>query len=86
VSIETVDLAVVPGIAFDLRGGRLGHGGGHIDRMLGADALRGPFAAGLAFECQIFECLPMGIHDRPMQAVVTETRTIRSEAPFEKER
>ncbi|MBM4142017.1 MAG: 5-formyltetrahydrofolate cyclo-ligase [Lentisphaerae bacterium] len=86
VALEEVALAVVPGVAFDLRGGRVGRGGGHIDRLLAADTGGKLFAVGLAFECQVFERVPVAEHDRRMQAVVTESRTIRSAAPFGKGR
>ena len=64
---------VVPGLAFDAQGGRLGHGGGHFDRLLAqSDALR----IGLCFEKRLVEAVPMESHDVRMDAVATEDRMI----------
>jgi len=71
VDVAEVDLAVVPGLAFDCRGGRLGHGRGYYDKLLArvrADAL----CVGLAYECQIFPRIPTADHDVLLQRVVTE--------------
>lgn len=68
-----VDVIVVPGVAFDAQGGRLGHGGGHYDRML---ADRDMVPVGLAFEFQLVPQLPREAHDVPMQTILTEERTI----------
>ena len=67
-------LFVVPGLAFDLRGVRLGRGAGCYDRALATypDAAR----LGIAFEFQIMPCLPHAHWDLPMSAVVTEARVI----------
>ncbi len=76
VAPETVDLLVVPGVAFDRRGGRIGYGRGYYDRLLARcrpDALR----VGLAFECQLVEAIPMGPADQPMDLVVTEADVYR---------
>ncbi len=76
VSCETLDIVIVPGVAFDACGGRLGHGGGHYDRLL----RRRPFplfTIGLAFEKQIVPRVPMDAHDVRMDAVVTEKRVFR---------
>ena len=64
---------VVPGLAFDAQGGRLGHGGGHFDRLLASgDAFR----VGLCFENRLVKAVPMESHDVRMDAVATEKRTI----------
>ena len=67
-------LFVVPGVAFDLRGYRLGRGQGAYDRALP----RYPAAAriGIAFEFQIVPALPHAPWDVPMDAVVTNARVI----------
>jgi 5-formyltetrahydrofolate cyclo-ligase len=68
---DALRVIVVPGLAFDTQGGRLGHGGGHFDRLLAhSDALR----VGLCFENRLVETLPMEPHDIPMDVVVTEMR------------
>lgn len=71
VNPEEVDLFVVPGVAFDRRGGRLGYGRGYYDRLL-ALARPGVTIVGLAFEAQMVELVPAAAHDVPMDAVVTE--------------
>lgn len=63
-----IDLALLPGLAFDATGGRLGRGGGHFDRLLGGGALRE--AWGLAFDCQLVPRVPREAHDRGVQRVV----------------
>ena len=74
VDVRSVDLVIVPGVAFDLHGGRLGYGKGFYDRLL-ADAPKGTKKIGLAFDSQIFEHIPMESHDIPMDIVITETAT-----------
>jgi 5-formyltetrahydrofolate cyclo-ligase len=67
----SADLRVilVPGVAFDAHGGRLGHGNGHYDRLLAdSTALR----VGLCYENRLIEAVPMEPHDIRMDVVVTE--------------
>lgn len=71
VAPEELDLLIVPGVAFDRRGGRLGHGFGYYDRLLARTRLR-VLKIGLAFECQIVPLVPMEPHDVPLDAVITE--------------
>ena len=66
-------VVVVPGLAFDVRGGRLGHGQGHFDRLL-ADS--GALMVGLCPECRLVAEVPQESHDIPMDAVVTEKRIV----------
>jgi 5-formyltetrahydrofolate cyclo-ligase len=75
-SPEELDLLVVPGVAFDRRGGRLGHGRGYFDKLL-AGVRRDAALIGLAFDCQIFDDVPIEIHDVSMHYVITETTTYR---------
>lgn len=67
-----LDLLVVPGVAFDKQGGRMGHGFGFYDRLLAAVCADVP-KIGLAFECQIVTEVPMEPHDGTLDAVVTES-------------
>lgn len=72
---EAIEVALLPGLAFDLESNRLGRGGGHYDRAL---VCLGPktLKIGLAFDFQVVERLPMEAHDIPVDLVVTETRMI----------
>jgi 5-formyltetrahydrofolate cyclo-ligase len=67
------DLMIIPGVAFDTKGIRLGFGKGWYDRYLGDCPA---FRLGLAFDLQIMDCLPVSGHDIPMQSVLTETRLL----------
>jgi 5-formyltetrahydrofolate cyclo-ligase len=71
---HAIDFVLVPGLAFDSWGGRLGYGGGFYDKLL-ADGIspRAWLVAG-AFESQMVEEVPVDGHDMPMDVVVTENR------------
>lgn len=69
--IDTVELFVVPGVAFDRKGGRLGHGKAYYDKMLAQAGVGARFIA-LAFECQLVDRVPMTKTDIFMHAVITE--------------
>ena len=69
VSLEEVDLMVVPGLAFDKSGHRLGHGGGYYDRFL-EKAPPTIFTVGLAFDFQIMDELPRHDTDIPVDKVI----------------
>ena len=64
---------VVPGLAFDAQGGRLGHGRGHFDRLLADSAA---LKVGLCCENRLVESVPMEPHDIRMDVVATEKRMI----------
>jgi len=64
-------VVVVPGVAFDAQGGRLGHGKGHIDRLLADSAA---LRVGLCYENRLLESVPMEAHDIRMDVVVTEVQ------------
>ena len=67
-------LVVVPLLAFDRFGGRLGQGGGYYDRTLGALRASGPpvMALGLAYAGQEVDRVPLGAHDARLDGVLTE--------------
>ncbi len=66
-----LDLIMVPGVAFDAEGGRLGNGQGYYDRLLaGVRPDCGLFGA--AFEAQMFDKVPMGRLDIYLDGVITE--------------
>jgi 5-formyltetrahydrofolate cyclo-ligase len=77
VGLGPEDLLLVPGVAFDLRGGRLGRGGGYFDRALAEFGDRGPLSVGVGFEFQLVEEVPRESHDREVGAVLTERRLQR---------
>jgi len=69
----TPRIVILPLVAFDRRGFRLGYGGGFYDRTLEGLRARGPvLAVGLAYGAQQVERLPVEPTDQPMDAVVTE--------------
>lgn len=74
---EKIDLVIVPGVAFDLRGNRLGYGGGYYDRFF-ALLKHGVVLAALVFDLQIVSQVPLEKWDRPVDLVVTENRIIRT--------
>lgn len=67
---QTLDLIVVPGLAFDRLGNRLGTGHGYYDRAMAHAP--DSFLVGIAFAFQLVEQVPTGVHDLPMHAVATE--------------
>ncbi len=73
---QEIDLVIVPGLAFDRQGTRLGYGGGYYDRFLAGPA-SGAVAAGLAFAEQVVDTLPVDPLDRSLDLVVTDRGVLR---------
>ncbi|MBX9584118.1 MAG: 5-formyltetrahydrofolate cyclo-ligase [Gemmataceae bacterium] len=73
---EELDLVMVPGTAFDPRGGRMGQGKGYYDRLLARARPDAPLVA-LAFDCQLFDEIPVAPHDVFMDLVLTETQALK---------
>jgi len=78
VSPEALSAILVPGLAFDLRGGRLGRGGGFYDRYLDRLEPRGeaasrPTLIGVCFGVQLVERVPLEAHDHRVDRLVTES-------------
>ena len=71
---QELDLILVPALAYDFYGYRLGLGGGYFDRYLQGLEV---FTAGLARECLIRDSLPCEPHDIPVNCIVTEERVLR---------
>ncbi len=70
VLVRELDLVLVPGVAFDRQGHRLGHGHGYYDRFLARVPKTTP-TVGLAFRFQLFDRLPTAAHDHAVQNVLT---------------
>jgi 5-formyltetrahydrofolate cyclo-ligase len=70
-----LDAMIVPGVGFDAQGGRVGHGAGHIDALLSRACAR-CVKIGLAFECQVFDRVPMTERDIRLDVIVTERRVL----------
>ena len=71
VRAEDLDLVMVPGVAFDRTGARMGHGKGYYDKLLQHARPDAPLVA-LAFECQLFPEIPTAPHDIFMDRIITE--------------
>lgn len=67
---EQIDLFIVPGVAFDRNGNRLGRGKGYYDRYLAN--LTQPII-GLCFDFQLLDHIPTAPHDKKMTAIITES-------------
>lgn len=71
------EILIVPLVAFDARGGRLGYGGGFYDRTLERLRRHGAvLAIGFAYDAQQAEALPLEPTDQPLDMVVTESRVL----------
>jgi 5-formyltetrahydrofolate cyclo-ligase len=71
----SIDLVIVPGVAFDERGNRLGYGGGYYDRFFTELREDVPLVA-VTFELQVLPAIPVMSWDRRVDLVVTEKRVI----------
>ena len=67
---------LVPGCAFDEKGGRMGYGGGFYDRFM--ERYPELMRVALAYEIQLVPEVPKEPHDKPVDVIVTETRIIRT--------
>ncbi len=76
--IEVPDLVLVPFLAFDRSGYRLGYGGGYYDRTLAA--LNVP-AIGFGFAGQQIDAVPTGPYDIPLKTIVTEYGVLQTDNP-----
>jgi 5-formyltetrahydrofolate cyclo-ligase len=77
VTVDELDVVVVPGLAFDRSGWRIGFGAGLYDRFL--SLVEAPRVA-LAFSLQLQDSLPVETHDEPVDWIVTEGETIACRA------
>lgn len=74
IDVDQIDLIMSPGVAFDRRGARMGHGFGYYDKLLEHARPDAPIVA-LAFECQMFPEIPTQAHDIFMDKIITERAT-----------
>jgi 5-formyltetrahydrofolate cyclo-ligase len=65
-----IDLAIIPGVAFDRAGNRLGRGKAYYDKLL--PGLAGVPKVAVAFDFQVLKSIPMDAHDVPMDNVITD--------------
>jgi len=75
IPIDRIDIAIIPGIALDEKGGRIGTGEGYYDRFIGKLPITTRKVA-LSLECQIVQQIPMESHDKYMDIIITEDRII----------
>ncbi|MBI5975653.1 5-formyltetrahydrofolate cyclo-ligase [Staphylococcus canis] len=69
-----LDLVIVPGVAFDTKGYRIGYGGGYFDRYL---SQHNPKTISLVYDLQVYEHLPTESHDRPIsELIIADTNKI----------
>lgn len=73
VSPDTIDVIIVPGVAFDRAGNRMGYGGGYYDRFI---PKTNAFTCGVRFECQIVNDVFEEEHDVRIDVVVTESNIL----------
>lgn len=71
--LREFDVAIVPGLAFDLKGNRLGRGGGFYDRLL---AVTKGELVGFAFDEQVVDKVPSAGHDVKVEKVFTDKRVV----------
>jgi len=72
--LEQIDLVVVPALAFDEQGQRLGHGGGYYDRFFADEHLHAA-RCGFGFCEQMLEAVPVYDTDQALDLIVTDERT-----------
>lgn len=75
VPVDCLDIAIIPGIALDEKGGRIGSGKGYYDRLI-PDLPITTRKVGLVFEEQIYPFVPQESHDKHVDIIVTEARII----------
>ena len=80
-SVNSLDVIFIPGLAFDLKGFRLGYGGGFYDRVL-----RDTKACkiGVCYSFQLIESLPVEPHDEPVDFIFTEDGLVQCQKPWQK--
>lgn len=78
VDAAEIDMMLMPGVAFDLSGHRLGYGAGYYDKLLAPLAGSiSPLRVVAAFDCQVVKSVPTGPDDQPFHILVTERQLLR---------
>ena len=73
VDADDIDMFLVPGLAFDVHGGRIGYGGGCYDGIMkGRNGLK----VALAYDFQLFDEVPVEEHDVFVNVIITETKVL----------
>ena len=72
-NMENIDLVIVPGVAFDTNGNRLGRGKGYYDRLL--PQIKAP-KIGIGFSWQIIQNVPTEETDQPLNGIITDKHNI----------
>jgi len=75
-NITEVDLVLVPGLVFDVRGYRVGYGGGYYDRLIAEASRQKTRFMGLAYDLQVTSLVPTSRYDQCLDGIVTERRVI----------
>ncbi len=73
IPLSTINIAIIPGVAFDKNGVRLGRGKGYYDRLL---CQCNVIKVGICYDFQLLEKLPSDSHDIPMDIVITPKQTL----------
>lgn len=73
VSVDDIELIIVPGVAYDRRGNRVGRGKGFYDRLLGESRA---MKIGVGYDFQLVDEIDSEPHDIPVDAVITDRRTV----------
>jgi 5-formyltetrahydrofolate cyclo-ligase len=85
VPVAAIDFVLVPGVAFDRQGGRMGYGAGFYDRLLADPAMQATRVSTL-FDVQLVDAVPRESHDIAVDLLVLPARLIRITAPTPRKR
>ena len=78
VDLAEIDMMLMPGVAFDLCGRRLGYGAGYYDKLLAPLTSKiSPLRVAAALDCQVVKSVPAGPDDQPFHILVTERQLLR---------
>lgn len=75
IAVNDVDLMIIPAVAVDAEGTRLGWGRGYFDKTIGSMEKCPPVYA-VIYDSEVLESLPREVHDQPVTGIVTPTRTL----------